>query len=99
MIHKRHATQPDHVCVTFELPNSLWANRVYLVGEVLGTTKTKMPMQQERDGAWRLTLELPKGTQYRYRYQIDQRWYTEWHGGKSVCNADPNFSVLDLATP
>lgn len=97
MIHKRRSAQPGHICVTFELPDSLWANQVYLTGEVVGAPRAKVPMQQDRDGAWRLTLDLPQGGQYRYRYQIDHRWYTEWNGNGSTEDVDPNFSVLDLA--
>ncbi|MCB0108768.1 MAG: hypothetical protein KDE53_22760 [Caldilineaceae bacterium] len=97
MIHKRRSAHPNHIRVTFELPDSLWANQVYLTGDVVGAPRAKVPMQQERDGAWRLTLDLPTGNQYRYRYQIDQRWYTEWNGSTTQDNVDPNFSVLDLA--
>ena len=96
MIYKRRSTQPGHVCVTFELPDSLWADQVYLAGEVVGAQRSKVPMQQERDGAWRLTLDLPIGNQYRYRYQIDQRWYTEWNGSNADGKGDPQFNVLDL---
>lgn len=97
MIHKRRSAHTGHVCVTFELPDSLWANQVYLVGDVVGSSQTKVPMQQDRDGAWRLTLELPTGNQYKYRYQIDQRWYTEWNGGATANGRfDPDFSILNL---
>jgi hypothetical protein len=98
MVRKRRSTQPGYICVTFELPDSLWANQVYLTGDVLGTPRAKAPMRQERDGAWRLTLDLPMGSQYKYRYQIDQRWYTEWNGGSAPDTLDPHFSVLDLVS-
>ncbi len=97
MIHKRRSALPGYLCITFELPNSLWANQVYLAGDVAGTPVAKVPMRQERDGAWRLTLDLPVGAQYKYRYQIDQRWYTEWHADAATKHGqDPHYSVLDL---
>ncbi len=95
MVRKEKSARPGHICVTFELPNSFWAHRVYLTGDFVNAAK--VPMRQERDGAWRLTLHLPVGNQYKYRYQIDQQWYTEWNADDlHVNNPDPNFSLLDL---
>ena len=97
MIHKRRSTRPGCICVTFELPDSLWANQVYLTGDLVDTPLSKVPMRQERDGAWRLTLDLPIGTQYKYRYQIDQRWYTEWNAETITSyGRDPQYNILDL---
>jgi len=97
MIHKRHSTEPGCIRVTFELPNSLWAHQVYLEGDSTGMMPAKVPLRQERDGAWRLTLDLPIGMQYKYRYRIDQNWYTEWNVDATAGDGlDPRFSVLDL---
>lgn len=99
MVRKTSSMQPGHISVTFEIPDSLWANQVYLAGDFVGTSQSKMPMQQGRDGAWRLTVDLPAGQQYRYRYQIDQRWYTEWSADAATADGiDPHFNLLDLGS-
>lgn len=96
MVRKGQSTQPGCICVTFELPNSLWANQVYVSGDFVDTPRRRVPMRQERDGTWRLTMDLPAGSQYKYRYQIDQQWYTEWNGDGLGHSPDPRFSLLDL---
>ena len=97
MVHRTRSPQPGCVRVTFELPDSLWASEVYLTGDFAPGHRHKTPMQQERDGAWRVTMDLPAGQRYQYRYQIDTRWYTEWGGQANGGSHDPQFSVLDLA--
>lgn len=34
-------------------------------------------MLQERDGAWRATLDLPANNDYAFRYMIDGNWQTD----------------------
>jgi hypothetical protein len=33
MIHKRHSLNPGKVVVVFEIPSTIWADRVNLVGD------------------------------------------------------------------
>jgi hypothetical protein len=98
MVYKACSSEPGYVRVTFELPDSLWASTVYLTGDTSHASLPKTPMRQARDGTWRATVELPVGARYRYRYQIDQCWYTEWNADAGETNmTDPHYSVLDLA--
>lgn len=77
MIYKTHSPLPHHVRVTFELPADLWAGQVYLVGDFNQWSARATPLVQERDGAWRATLDLPCDRCYEFRYLIDGQWRTD----------------------
>jgi 1,4-alpha-glucan branching enzyme len=79
MILKEASATPGKVRVTFELPNSIWAERVYLVGAFNDWDRTRTPMRQTGpDGSWRVTLELDAGGEYQFRYLIDgETWYND----------------------
>lgn len=79
MIHKTHSPLPQHVRVTFELPADLWAGQVYLVGDFNQWSAGATPLVQERDGAWRATLDLPCDRCYEFRYLVDGEWRTDAH--------------------
>ncbi len=74
MIYKAASPLPKHVRVTFELPASLWAGQVYVVGDFNRWSDHATPLQQARDGAWRATVDLPTGRCYEFRYLIDGQW-------------------------
>lgn len=88
MIYKEPLNDSDKVRVTFELPSSLWAERVNLVGDFNDWDTTKDEMQQSRQsGNWRITLILPVGREYQFRYLVNGRdWQNEWHADKYVSN-------------
>ena len=64
MVRKMASPEVNHVCVLFELPSSLWADRVFVVGDFNQRSPTRTPLVQASDGAWRATLDLPAGQQY-----------------------------------
>lgn len=74
MIHKASSQDQDTVRVTFELPASLWIEKAYLVGDFNDWDETSHPFHQDRDGAWRMTLELEQDREYAFRYLIDGEW-------------------------
>ncbi|MCX6030656.1 MAG: isoamylase early set domain-containing protein [Chloroflexi bacterium] len=82
--------QPDgkHVRVIFELPSSIWAERVNLVGDFNDWDTTADEMRQSRaDGAWRITLTLPTGCEYQFRYLVNGRdWHNDWHADRYASN-------------
>ncbi|MGC8779761.1 MAG: isoamylase early set domain-containing protein [Anaerolineae bacterium] len=84
MIYKEPSPDKNTVLVTFELPSSIWAERVNLVGDFNDWDTTRDEMQQSRaDGRWRITLELPKGREYEFRYLVNGRdWHNDWHADK-----------------
>lgn len=60
--------------MTFELPASLWADRVALVGDFNNWDDRSLPFRQERDGCWRARILLPGGRKYYFCYVIDDQW-------------------------
>ena len=53
-----------HVAVTFQMPASVWADSLFLVGDFNQWDKHSHPMRQRADGVWEITLELDAGREY-----------------------------------
>ncbi|MFQ5812844.1 MAG: isoamylase early set domain-containing protein [Anaerolineae bacterium] len=83
MIRKAASPRAGKVLVTFEIPASLWATQVHLIGDFNKWDWTAHPLTQRRsDSAWVITLELDAGQAYQFRYLSDgQRWCND-------CQAD-----------
>ena len=80
MIYKRRAPDAGKVIVTFEVPGSIWAERVNLVGDLNGWDPESLPFRQNRAGNWQIEIELDKGREIRFRYLLDgQHWRDDWH--------------------
>lgn len=88
MITKESLPDGKFVRVTFEVPSSLWAERVNLVGDFNDWDTTRDELRQSRaDGAWRITLTLPAGRAYQFRYLINGRdWHNDWHADRYMPN-------------
>jgi len=88
MIFKEASQAPGRVRVTFELPSSIWAERVNLVGEFNGWDRARTPMRQTgADGSWRITLELAADRDYEFRYLIDgEIWYNDFDADSYIAN-------------
>jgi 1,4-alpha-glucan branching enzyme len=88
MIYKEPLPDGQNVKVTFELPSSIWAERVNLVGDFNDWNTAKDAMRQARsDGNWRITLTLPAGREYQFRYLVNGRdWHNDWHADKYAPN-------------
>lgn len=100
MIHKTTSPQPNHVRVVFELPSCIWADRIFLVGDFNKWSATATPMRQNRDGMWWVTLDLPQGSRYEYRYLIDGHWKTDSHADGFATNLRGlESSVVNTALP
>ncbi|PKO21361.1 MAG: glycoside hydrolase [Chloroflexi bacterium HGW-Chloroflexi-1] len=84
MIYKDPLPDGQNVRVTFELPSSIWAERVNLVGDFNDWDTTRDEMRQGRaDGNWRITLTLPAGREYQFRYLVNGRdWQNDWHADR-----------------
>ncbi|MEZ4679162.1 MAG: isoamylase early set domain-containing protein [Caldilineaceae bacterium] len=86
MIRKTAATVPGYVRIFFELPSCLWADRIFLVGDFNQWDETATAMPQDRDGVWRVIVELPQGHSYEFRYWIDGKWMSDSHADGFVEN-------------
>ncbi len=79
MIYKELSPRSGYVRVTFEIPASVWASHVYLVGDFNNWDSCASPFQQLHNGVWHITLELPAWHRYEFRYLIDGHWTTDSH--------------------
>jgi 1,4-alpha-glucan branching enzyme len=88
MIYKETLPNNQEVRVTFELPSSIWAERVNLVGDFNQWDTAKDELHQSRtDGKWRITLTLPTHKEYEFRYLVNGRdWHNDWHADKYRSN-------------
>jgi hypothetical protein len=97
MIYKIPTSQPGLVCVVFELPSCVWADRIVVSGTFNNWNERELPMHQDRDGVWRARLELPLGQRYEFRYLIDGRWQTDYHADGFTENGfGSHNSIVDL---
>lgn len=100
MIRKHPSPTRDHIQITFELPASIWADRIYLVGEFNDWNPRATPLHCSRNGIWRVTLDLPVGRRYEFRYLIDGRWCTDHHADGCVMGACESMnSYVDTRLP
>jgi hypothetical protein len=100
MITKAYPTSSEnsYVRVTFVVPGSIWAERIYLVGDFHGRPNA-YPMQRNHEGDWELALVLPKGKKYQFRYLCDGRqWMTENQADGYATSPDEAGYVCVLAT-
>ncbi|MBI5878673.1 MAG: isoamylase early set domain-containing protein [Chloroflexi bacterium] len=86
MIHKKPL--PDgRVAVTFEMPASIWADTIHVVGDFNGWDHTAHPLKQRHDGVWQTTLVLDAGRDYQYRYLINgSDWQNDWQADRYTPN-------------
>ena len=76
------------VAVTFELPASIWADTIYLVGDFNQWDTRSLPMKQRHsDGIWTITLPLETGQEYQYRYLVNG---TDWQNDLQADRYTPN---------
>ena len=81
--------------LTCQAPSS--AQRVALVGEFNGWSRTAHPMRRKRDGSWEANLRLAPG-RYEYKFLInDVEWLADPTAARSVANPFGNTnSVLEV---
>ena len=100
MIRKRPSAgsvAPDNgkVAVTFELPATLWADQVAVVGEFNDWDPAASRLAQDRDGAWRVSLELDRNRRYEFRYLLNgAEWLNEWSADEYVPNRSGGFNSV-----
>lgn len=87
---KKRFLKSKPVCkVTFELPAEAanGAANVTIAGEFNGWDSAATPMKRSKAGAYSVTLDLPGGREYQFRYLIDgERWENDWAADKYVHN-------------
>jgi 1,4-alpha-glucan branching enzyme len=80
-IEKKYLKSKNVCKVTFHLPHSAvdGAKTAFLVGEFNDWAMHTLPMKRQKDGSFKLTIDLPKGKEYQFRYLLDDdRWENDW---------------------
>jgi 1,4-alpha-glucan branching enzyme len=76
------------VAVTFEMPASIWADSIHLVGDFNQWDTQSLPMKQRHgDSVWEITLALETGHEYQYRYLVNGTdWQNDWQAERYAPN-------------
>lgn len=88
MLTKKYLKSKPEAKVTFTLPAAAQqAETVHLVGDFNGWNESSHPMKKKRNGEFELTLNLPTGRDYQFRYLVNG---TEWHNDWGADKYTPN---------
>ena len=85
--------------VTFILPNSTWADTIYLVGDFNEWNYSSHPFQRGEEGTWTLTLDLEIGRCYQFRYLRDGEWISDSQADGFVGNPHGSDNSLVVTDP
>ena len=86
MIHKKPLAD-GKVAVTFEMPASIWADSIHVVGDFNEWSHTANPLKQRSDGVWQATILLEAGRDYQFRYLINGKdWQNDWQADRYTPN-------------
>jgi 1,4-alpha-glucan branching enzyme len=99
MIKKELGSSTGQARVTFELPATVWADQISLVGEFNNWDHQVTPMSQDRsDERWKAVLDLAAGQCYRFLYLLDgNTWLADGQADDYAANARGSYdSVVDL---
>jgi len=88
MIIRNAGSRPGTVRVTFQLPATVWADSVHLVGDFNGWNRRSHPLMRTRDDdSWQITLELGQNKSYQFRYLVNGTdWHNDWHADRYAPN-------------
>jgi 1,4-alpha-glucan branching enzyme len=98
MIRKQLSSNANKVIVTFEIPGSIWADQIYLVGDFNGWDLYSLPFRYNRQENWEVQLELDEGQEYRFRYLVDKdTWVSERHADRHAVGPDGAHDAVVIA--
>ncbi len=101
MIHK--SIVPDHpgtMRVTFELPEGLWADQINLVGDFNDWNMNAHMLRRDRKGNWSLSVDLPIGRAYQFRYLFDDgQWSNDSDADCYVHSSDGYHNFIVVTDP
>ena len=98
-VQKEYLVDKDVCKVKFILPQEIanTTKKASLVGDFNDWDQNQNPMQKRRNGTRSVTVELPTGNEYQFRYLIDEtRWENENEADKQVVSPfeDAENSVI-----
>lgn len=87
MIKKAYTKTGRSCRVTFAVPSQVKARRAAICGEFNDWDLKAHPMKRRKDGSFSLTVSLPTGRQYRFRYLLDgERWENDFAADEYMPN-------------
>jgi 1,4-alpha-glucan branching enzyme len=97
MIIKNPSPNPNKVLVTFQLPATIWAETVHLVGDFNDWSRHATPLRRMDSGVWEIVMELDVERTYQFRYLVDgNHWQNDWNADRYVSNPfGGDNSVID----
>jgi 1,4-alpha-glucan branching enzyme len=72
--------------VTFYTHKLPQAEHVFLVGDFNGWDEQSHPMERLKDGRFKVSVKLPLGRDYQFRYLVDGEWHNDWEADRYVPN-------------
>ena len=98
MIRKRPSTNENTVIVSFEIPGSVWADQIHLVGDLNDWDRKSLPLRLTRQDSWLVELELDRGGEYHFRYLVDGvHWRNERHADGHAPGSDGMSDTVVIA--
>ena len=89
MIKKRPSRNEHKVIVTFAIPDSVWADRLHLVGDFNDWNRESLPFHHNGRDVWQVEVELEQGGEYHFRYLVDgEYWRSEYHADRHAAGKD-----------
>ena len=88
MIKKAYTKTGQSCRVTFAVPPEVKAKKVALCGEFNDWDRKSHILKRRKDGSFSLTVSLPTGRHYRFRYFVDgERWENDYAADEYSPNA------------
>jgi hypothetical protein len=99
MITKSYAKNGQSCRVTFQLTPEREASSAAVLGDFNDWRPEAHPMERAKDGSFRLTVSLPAGRRYRFRYLFDgESWANDETADSFVLNQfGSEDAILDLS--
>ena len=98
-IQKKYLKSKPVCKVTFTVPKEAAgsAQKIHLVGDFNKWKQKSLPLKKLKSGDFKITVDLPCGKEYQYRYLVDStEWQNDWAADKYVQSAyyDAENSVV-----
>ena len=86
------------VIVSFEIPGSIWADQIHLVGGFNAWDRKSLPFRLTRQDTWRVQLQLEQGREYLFRYLVDGAdWCNDCHTDGHAPGSDGRSDAIVIA--
>ena len=86
---KKRFLKSGAVKVEFVLPDAVAAeaDTAFLVGDFNDWSDSATPMQKNKSGKFKVTLDLEPNRQYQFRYLVNgNQWHNDWEADRYVAN-------------